>query len=106
MSAMFRASVIARSPETVVHLHGDLDLASAGDLVAVVQEELRAGSAHLVIDLLDLAFIDSTGLGAIVRLQEQAAHEGVDLVVRNPSALATRAFEITGAGSLLDVGID
>lgn len=102
---MFTASVLTRTPETVVHLDGDLDLASAADLVAVVHEELRAGSTYLVIDLRDLAFIDSTGLGAIARLQEQAAGDGAELVVRNPSALASRAFEITGFGSVLDVGV-
>lgn len=105
MPATFRATVVARRPETVVHLEGDLDLASAGELVAVVQEELRSGASHLAIDLRDLAFIDSSGLGAIVRLQEEASGHGAGLVVRNPSVLATRAFEITGAGSVLDVRV-
>jgi anti-sigma B factor antagonist len=58
-------------------LSGDLDFDTAADLTGLT---LDAGYRRLDVDLSELAFIDSSGLAALVRLQRQV--EGADAVLR------------------------
>jgi anti-sigma B factor antagonist len=56
---------------TVVAASGEVDMATAPDLEAVIAAELSDGRIEtLVIDLLDVSFMDSSGLAVLV-----AAHQ-------------------------------
>lgn len=82
----------------VLTLAGELDLATA----PVLQERLDAalrGKAAVVIDLSRLRFIDSSGLGMLVRAERQLRDSGGQLVlVRGPRAVH-RPFELTSLDS-------
>ena len=72
-----------------VEIHGELDLATAPELVAEL-DRVRAieGLQRAVVDLRKLAFLDSTGLEAIVKFHRGAVEDGVDVaVVRGPRAV-------------------
>lgn len=100
---------------TVLHVHGELDLATASLLREVVIRVLAATpSTHLVVDLGDVRFIDSTGIGVLVGAHQRVtAHGGwFSVVVTTPMvrrALQTtgllRAWRVTGsvADALADV---
>lgn len=88
--------------ETVVRLIGELDVASAYDVRALISTALdRPGLTTLSLDLSDLNFIDSTGLGALTALREAAREKGVDVRVQGTAAARVqRVFDITGVGQL------
>ena len=88
--------VIAERGRTRVLPQGSLDLASAPLLDAQL-EDLRAGGARmLVLDLRELAFMDSTGLRLALRWQEMAERDGFSLgFVAGPPHIQ-RVFELTG----------
>jgi anti-anti-sigma factor len=68
----------------VVHVEGDLDIQVAG----VMRKWLTtACESHrnLVLDLADVKFIDSTGLGALVRAHQAAKRNGGQVVLATPS---------------------
>jgi anti-anti-sigma factor len=78
-----------------VMLRGELDLSS----VDKVQEELRRVEADappvVLLDLLNLTFLDSTGLRCIVSADQRARDEGRRVVlVRGPDPVQ-RVFTIT-----------
>jgi anti-sigma B factor antagonist len=78
----------------VVALHGELDIASADDLAHSLVE--LAGST-VVVDLSDLTFMDSSGIGALVRARNRIKANGQgDLVLTRPGAIVGRALEIVG----------
>jgi anti-sigma B factor antagonist len=78
----------------VVSLHGELDLASADGLSNSLVE--LAGST-LVVDLSDLTFMDSSGIGALVRARSRIKTKELgDLVLTRPSAIVRRTLEIVG----------
>ena len=78
----------------VVELHGELDIASAEGLSNSLVE--LAGST-LVVDLSDLTFMDSSGIGALVRARNRIKDEGLgDLVLTRPGVIVRRALEIVG----------
>jgi anti-anti-sigma factor len=78
----------------VVHLVGDLDLASAGPTFAAIAEG-RPATGDLVIDLTGVDFMDSTALGHLVGF-------GPDEVIRVVAPDGTgprRVLEITNLTS-------
>ena len=89
-------------PDThVVMLHGELDVLSADGLENSLVE--LAGST-LVADLSDLVFMDSSGMGALVRARNRIKADGLgDLVLTRPSPIVQKALEIVGlSASIVD----
>ena len=58
---------------------------------------------NIVLDMRDVTFIDSAGLGAIVRANQCVRSLGAHLIVCNPSRTLQRMFEVTGLDDQLDV---
>ncbi len=79
----------------VLALIGELDL----DTTPELDEQLRkigAEPRRLLIDLSGLEFMDSTGLGSIVRAQRFADSNGHRLTLRRGQHQVQRLFELTG----------
>ncbi|WP_205698153.1 STAS domain-containing protein [Conexibacter sp. SYSU D00693] len=73
-----------RGPEEVrLLVRGELDIASAPRLVTAA---LAAGGTrrHVVVDLSELAFSDTVGLNAVLRMRRRAAAAGITLEVVEP----------------------
>ena len=59
----------------IVMLRGELDIANAADLGAVLSEAV-ARNPHVIADLSDLTFIDCASLGVLVRARTRAREAG------------------------------
>lgn len=80
-------------------LHGELDVASADGLAEPLIE--LAGST-LVVDLKDLAFMDSSGIGALVRARNRINADGRgELVFTRPVAIVRKALKIVGLSACI-----
>ncbi len=74
-------------------LRGELDASTCPGLI----ECLTGPSGCLVVvDLSQLTFIDSSGLGALHAAKQRAIKNGGTLVVSRPSPMVHRVLEITG----------
>ena len=84
-----------RPGTVVVSVHGDLDLHSADELGDRLVGVVDRGVSMLVVDLSDVEFVDSQGLGALLRGTRRfgAGKERFRLVVPTPEV--RRVFEIT-----------
>jgi anti-anti-sigma factor len=60
---------------TTVHCHGKLISASAEEVKKIVKPLIPQGGV-IVIDLADVSFMDSMGLGGLVALKVSAINEG------------------------------
>ena len=65
MESSFQVSTHQSDCCKVIELIGDLDLASAPTLGAVL-DQMTAQPDHLILDVSRLSFIDSTGLGLLM----------------------------------------
>jgi anti-anti-sigma factor len=93
-------SVSIEGDGVVVALSGEIDLANAASLPAVVAGVVN-GDTSVVIDLTDVTFLDSSGLRAILICEASLAAQGVSLRVAHPTLHVRRVFEITSLGHLL-----
>jgi anti-sigma B factor antagonist len=62
-----------------MRLTGRLDLVSAAGLRSAVEGAVEAGRPRLVVDLSGVAFVDSSGLGALVAGLKRARQAGGEL---------------------------
>jgi len=98
----FAISTTQTDHESVIAPVGELDLASADQLAREVQSVRAAGIAHLVLDLRDVDFIDSTGLRVLLSLRNDAKRNRHALFLIPPAASVRRVFEITVTQGLFD----
>ncbi len=80
----------------------ELDLYAAPELREAVFSAIRNG-ATIVVDLLDVTFIDSTALGVLVEAAKKTRSSGGSIAVacRNPNIV--RVFELTGLTRVIAV---
>jgi anti-sigma B factor antagonist len=88
---------------TTLSVGGEMDLAAADELAAAVDRALGSGESPLIVDLSGVSFIDSTGLGALVRFQNAATAADRELVLQAPSERVLRILELTGLTSTFTI---
>jgi anti-sigma B factor antagonist len=84
----------------VVALYGELDLFDTSDVASHLIAAVAAYGPPIIVDLAGLKFIDSCGLGALVRVLRWTRESGGDLSLAAPQQQVGRVLEITG---LIDV---
>jgi anti-anti-sigma factor len=77
----------------VIALRGELDAFTCQGLA---QHLSGPPESLIVVDLGQLTFLDSSGLGLIHKARRKAIDDGGNLVVCNPSPTVLRVLEITG----------
>lgn len=77
----------------LVTLRGELDIANAADLGAVLSEAV-ARNPHVIADLSDLTFIDCASLSVLVRARTRAREAGGDLVLAGARGKVQRVLAL------------
>jgi anti-sigma B factor antagonist len=85
-------------------LSGEIDIAAAADVLARASSCLATSPARLEIDLDGVTFIDSSGLGALVQIQNLGLNQGTKVVLVRPSKSSRRMLELSGLDQVLQIG--
>lgn len=92
---LFTVRCLDRGDWRVLAVHGDLDLATAPKLRQQVVSEVASGRNRLIIDLSDVDFLDSVGLGILVGALKRVRTRDGDLELVCPERRLRRVFTIT-----------
>lgn len=88
-------------------VEGELDLASVEVLEQYAERALEAGvPATVVLDLSACDFIDSSGIGLLLRLQAELQDRGAALVVVGCGRAVQRSLSLTGVDAQLRLADD
>ena len=79
---------------------GEVDIHTCSQLETVLLQLADDGVSTVTLDLADVAFIDSSGLRALVVGHKALEGQGGSLIVANPSTMAARLLEVTGLNTL------
>jgi|tagenome__1003787_1003787.scaffolds.fasta_scaffold19921623_2 anti-sigma B factor antagonist len=81
----------------IIDVRGELDVTTVAGFKALLVDTIeRERPKRVVVDMLHVTFMDSTGIGALV-VGYNAAHEvGAVFEVHNPSQFVHRQLHITG----------
>ncbi len=101
--SLFEVRLDRRDGAAVVSARGEIDLSSSPELrSALHEEEARAGT--VVLDLREVTFMDSSGLGVIVGQHKRAREDGFRFKVAVARGTEVeRILELSGLVSVLDL---
>jgi anti-anti-sigma factor len=88
---------------TLVTLAGELDASTASLLYDQLSDLEIEDVQHVVLDLAQVSFMDSTGLSVVVTEHKRLLHAGGGLTIFAPPSSVRRLFEITGLDTVLDI---
>lgn len=81
---------------TTVHLSGDLNMFSAPELRTSLVKKIESSAPKFVLDLTDLAFVDSSGIGVLVSFVSMVKKlEGGKVILCGLNPQIRNIFEVT-----------
>jgi anti-sigma B factor antagonist len=101
--AEFVSGPEAGERRTVV-VSGEVDIASVDQLLAGAYACLDGPADVCEIDLGGVTFIDSSGLGALVRIRNTARDRGKEIALVNVPASVERLFAVSGLSEVFGLG--
>lgn len=101
-SPIWRHRMTCQAGVSTILLSGELDMASASTVQALLFEQVQSPDVTAVrVDLAEVGFLDSSALGVLISGLNHAKDEGRDFTVVNPSAVAQRILAVTGLDGIL-----
>jgi anti-sigma B factor antagonist len=75
----------------VIRIIGEIDIASRDTVTNAARAAVADGATKLILDMSEVTFMDSSGIGAVITAQAIAS-----VVLRNPSDIVQRLIATTG----------
>ncbi len=92
---------------TIVQLSGDLNMFSAPELRTSLVKKLETNAAKFILDLTDLAFVDSSGIGVLVSFVSMVKkRDGGKVILCGLNPQIRNIFEVTRLMSVFIVAED
>ena len=91
-----RLRIRTHNEVVTVEVGGEIDLHSAPQLRAELVKAAESARPRIVVDLADVTFIDSTGIGVLVGGLKRAREKGGSLAFSSVQPRVKRVLEITG----------
>jgi anti-sigma B factor antagonist len=83
-------------------LHGEFDMAATFTVEPVLERLLdEPGLEALTVDLGAVRFIDSTGMGVLIRLTDESRARGIELTIAPGPPELQRVFTVAGLADVL-----
>ncbi len=103
MDLEFEVREERRDGVPVVRVRGEVDVATAPALRESLDGAVDGGPGTVVVDLSEVTFIDSTGLGVLIGARKRCVDSGraFRVVVADPRIL--KVFQITGLDELFTI---
>jgi anti-sigma B factor antagonist len=87
----------------VIALSGEVDVYTSPRLKQEMVDLLNKGTVRLVVDLSNVEYLDSTGLGVLIGGLKRAREREGDLRLICDNLRILRIFEITGLTKIFDI---
>ena len=87
----------------VINLHGRLDLSSAKDLKEASQKIISQDNCKLILNMENVDFINSSGLGALVSILKEVRCNKGALKISNLASYVREIFDITQLSNIFDI---
>ncbi len=88
----------------LVTVAGEVDISNAPELREAIDAQIaEISEGDLVVDIAQVPYIDSTGIGVLVGAAHRADEKGVRLVVARPQRNVARVLGLLGVGDDLNI---
>jgi len=87
-------------------LSGEIDAYTASELTEKLVPLMKKKGNKIIVDLSDIEYMDSTGLGVFVGALKTSKKNGSELILKNLTDRVQRLFEITGLNEVIAIEND
>jgi anti-anti-sigma factor len=87
----------------MVTVHDEIDLRESAELRAVLNDACTGPHRSVAVDLRDVHFIGSSGMGVLAEVHDRLDAEGRRLLVLEPAEVIRQAFVMAGLPHILDL---
>lgn len=92
---MFESKIYDKENFHLVEIKGDLDIYAEDEFKSFIEREIENTDKDLVIDIEDLDYLDSTGLGLFMKIYKLAKEKDRSVSIINPKENILKLFKIT-----------
>lgn len=95
---------VGHEDTVVIAVGGEVDYAASPQLRDSISAQIQGGRHHVVLDMSDATFIDSTAIGVLAGAADRLRQSGagsLSLVCADENNRVLRIFDITGLDSLI-----
>ena len=103
MATAMSSEVVSADESSTVRYEGDLDIVTSEDLKRRLARLVEDGTTTVTLDLRDVGFVDSSGLGALVAMHHFAVAHGAQFVVQGAPHHVRSLFSLTRLDDLLQI---
>lgn len=90
----------------IVDLSGEIDLYNAGALKETLNELVAAGKHRVILNMQNVPYIDSTGIGVMMSLMQQFRQRQGDLKLAVLSPAVKKVFQLTNLINFFSISDD
>ncbi|MBN1903033.1 STAS domain-containing protein [Candidatus Sumerlaeota bacterium] len=91
---------------SLIEISGYLDAHTVNMFENRMEEILESGEQNMVLDLLDLNYISSAGIGALMSLTQRLRKKHGDLVLLRPNRKVYKILDLLGFTKIFVVALD
>ena len=89
---------------TTLDLNGNLTIGAGEEALSeMIIRLLKDGQKHLLVNMAEVPFIDSSGIGGLIKSYSRVKTDGGKLKLLNPSRTARQLLSITGLLSVFEI---
>ena len=92
---MFESKIYDKEKFLLIEVKGDLDIYSEDEFRSSIEKEIEGADKDMVIDIKDLDYLDSTGLGLFMKIYKIAKEKDKTVSIINPKENILKLFKIT-----------
>lgn len=99
----FELAEETRGDLAIIAVSGEVDVVTAPTLRDRLDDQLAGGQVRVVVDLSGVTFLDSTGLGVLVRGMKRCSELGGELILVATEPRILKLFAITGLNDAFSI---
>lgn len=100
---LLRVDIEDRGDHVVITAGGEIDAATADTLATAINGALADGYKKVLVDFAQVTFIDSTGLGVLVKAHRSAVAADAAFAVVHPTPQTSKLIRVLGLDQLLRI---
>lgn len=94
---------VAEVGVTILDIKGEIDLYNAPDIKDTIKQQIDAGKKKIIINLKDVVYIDSSGIGALISSLSNLKKVGGGLKILHVYDSVKKVFELTKLTSFFEI---
>lgn len=99
---MFAINVLGNGREGV-KIVGEVDIYTAGQFKTPIESLIEADTKEIYLDMTEMKYIDSTGIGILIELRKAAMGKNLDMILINPQKNVVKLLQLTGVDQIFKI---